>query len=67
VYIAQTLVVDTGMFWTFVSCSLYTVISGVCIDSSDSSSDSDSDSDPEKDNKFASALFMMVGTDMFTE
>lgn len=27
-------------------------------DSSDSSSDSDSDSDPEKDNKFASALFM---------
>jgi len=31
-----------------------------CIDSSDSSSDSDSDSDPEKDNKFASALFMTV-------
>jgi len=36
----------------------------VCIDSSDSSSDSDSDSDPEKDNKFASALFMMVGIDV---
>ena len=33
----------------------------VCTDSSDSSSDSDSDSDPEKDNKFASALFMTVG------
>jgi len=35
----------------------------VCTDSSDSSSDSDSDSDPEKDNKFASALFMTVGVD----
>ena len=32
----------------------------VPVDSSDSSSDSDSDSDPEKDNKFASALFMAV-------
>ena len=35
----------------------------MCVDSSDSSSDSDSDSDPEKDNKFASALFMTVSVD----
>jgi len=36
----------------------------VCTDSSESSSDSDSDSDPEKDNKYASALFMMVSVDV---
>jgi len=40
------------VMWSMVAC---------CVDSSDTSSDSDSDSDPEKDNKFASALFMMVG------